>query len=177
MFIPIDYEQWDRKEIYDAFHGYLYCMTVELDITEFLKKIHENHWKFYPSMCYCIAKTVNGHQDYRYAKINGQVGYFDQVNPHYTLLRTNSNHLFTHQWTDYSEDFAAFHKQFLEDKVLGEACETLYYPKEDDLNNVHISIMPNTTYTALSYSKPDSFTHYNTPYRQLRPLRHDWKIS
>ena len=67
MFIPIDYEQWDRKEIYDAFHGYLYCMTVELDITEFLKKIHENHWKFYPSMCYCIAKTVNGHQDYRYA--------------------------------------------------------------------------------------------------------------
>ena len=106
MFIPIDYEQWDRKEIYDAFHGYLYCMTVELDITEFPKKIHENHWKFYPSMCYCIAKTVNGHQDYRYAKINGQVGYFDQVNPHYTLLRTNSNHLFTHQWTDYSEDFA-----------------------------------------------------------------------
>ena len=76
MFIPIDYEQWDRKEIYDAFHGYLYCMTVELDITEFLKKIHENHWKFYPSMCYCIAKTVNGHQDYRYAKINGQVGYY-----------------------------------------------------------------------------------------------------
>lgn len=114
-------------------------------------------------MCYCIAKTVNGHQDYRYAKINGQVGYFDQVNPHYTLLRTNSNHLFTHQWTDYSEDFAAFHKLFLEDKALGEACETLYYPKEDDLNNVHISIMPNTTYTALSYSKPDSFTHYNTP--------------
>ena len=48
MFIPIDYEHWNRKEIYDAFHGYLYCMTVELDITEFLKKIHENHWKFYP---------------------------------------------------------------------------------------------------------------------------------
>ena len=69
MFIPIDYENWDRKEIYDAFHGYMYCMTVELDITEFLEKIHESHWKFYPSMCYCIAKTVNEHQDYRYAKI------------------------------------------------------------------------------------------------------------
>ena len=108
MFIPIDYENWDRKEIYDAFHGYMYCMTVELDITEFLEKIHESHWKFYPSMCYCIAKTVNEHQDYRYAKINGHVGYFGQVNPHYTLLRTNSNHLFTHQWTDYNEDFAAF---------------------------------------------------------------------
>ena len=38
MFIPIDYENWDRKEIYDAFHGYMYCMTVELDITEFLEK-------------------------------------------------------------------------------------------------------------------------------------------
>ena len=137
MFIPIDYENWDRKEIYDAFHGYMYCMTVELDITEFLEKIHESHWKFYPSMCYCIAKTVNEHQDYRYAKINGHVGYFGQVNPHYTLLRTNSNHLFTHQWTDYTEDFAAFHKQFLEDKALAEAGDTLYYPKED-LSLIHI---------------------------------------
>lgn len=129
MFIPIDYENWDRKEIYDAFHGYMYCMTVELDITEFLEKIHESHWKFYPSMCYCIAKTVNEHQDYRYAKINGHVGYFGQVNPHYTLLRTNSNHLFTHQWTDYNEDFAAFHKQFLEDKALAEAGDTFVLPK------------------------------------------------
>ena len=69
MFIPIDYEQWDRKEIYDAFHGYLYCMTVELDITEFLKKIHENHWKFYPSISGLIIARILLHSINNFWKI------------------------------------------------------------------------------------------------------------
>ena len=26
----IDYENWDRKEIYELFHGYLFYLTVEI---------------------------------------------------------------------------------------------------------------------------------------------------
>ena len=51
----IDYENWDRKEIYELFHGYLFYLTVEIDITEFLETIHKHQWKFYPSICYCIT--------------------------------------------------------------------------------------------------------------------------
>ena len=75
MFIPIDYEQWDRKEIYDAFHGYLYCMTVELIYHGVSQKKFTKITGNSIHPCYCIAKTVNGHQDYRYAKINDQRGY------------------------------------------------------------------------------------------------------
>ena len=50
MFIQSTTLLGTAKVIYDAFHGYMYGMTVELDITEFLEKIHESHWKFYPSM-------------------------------------------------------------------------------------------------------------------------------
>ena len=31
MFHEIDENTWDRKEIYDAFYGYTYAMTVQLD--------------------------------------------------------------------------------------------------------------------------------------------------
>ena len=111
----IDYEIWDRKEIYELFHGYLFYLTVEIDITEFLETIHKHQWKFYPSICYCITKTVNSDERYRYAKVDGQVCVWDHVNAHYTLMRKNSDHLFTHQRTGYQEDFQKFYEAFLKD--------------------------------------------------------------
>ena len=112
----IDYENWDRKEIYELFHGYLFYLTVEIDITEFLETIHKHQWKFYPSICYCITKTVNLDERYRYAKVDGQVCVWAHVNAHYTLMRKNSDHLFTHQRTGYQEDFQKFYEAFLKDK-------------------------------------------------------------
>ena len=52
----IDYENWDRKEIYELFHGYLFYLTVEIDITEFLETIHKHQWKFYPSICIVLRR-------------------------------------------------------------------------------------------------------------------------
>jgi chloramphenicol O-acetyltransferase type A len=163
MFNPIDFESWERKEIFENFEGYMYCMTVSLDVTDFLSTLQEHHYKFYPAMCYCIAKTVNENQDYRYARVDGRIGYWDQVNAHYTVLRTNSNHLFTHQRTFYTDDFSSFYHNFLADKEQAEAGDSLYFDKSQDMDNVHISIMPNTHYSALAYSKPASFTKYQTP--------------
>ncbi|NCB91142.1 MAG: hypothetical protein EOM40_01010 [Clostridia bacterium] len=169
-FHPIDFDTWDRREIFDAFNGYMYCMTVQLDVTEFLNMIHKNHYKFYPSICYCIVKTVNEHQDYRYAKVDGKIGYWEKVNAHYTVLRTASDHLFTHQRTFYKEEFSEFYKEFLLDKEKAEAGDRLYFDTSDDMDNVHISIMPNTSFSSLSYSKPASFTHYGTPNTSYIPF-------
>ncbi len=162
MFHLIDYESWDRAEIYEHFHGYLYCMTVEIDITEFLDAIHQNHRKFYPSICYCITRTVNSDVCYRYCRMYDKVGYWDQVNAHYTVMRTASNHLFTHQRTLYDPDFSTFYEDFLRDKALAEAGDSLYFDKSGAMDNVHISIMPNTVFSGLAYSKPDAFTGYGT---------------
>lgn len=94
MFHPIASENWDRQEIFTAFEGYLYCMTVELDVTEFLQTLHKKGRKFYPSICYCIAKTVNANRNFRFARVNNTIGYWDQVHAHYTVLRKNTDHLF-----------------------------------------------------------------------------------
>ena len=90
------------------------------------------------------------------------MGFWDQVNAHYTVMRTASNHLFTHQRTLYNPDFSVFYKDFLRDKALAEVGDSLYFDKSNTMDNVHISIMPNTVFTGLAYSKPDSFTNYGT---------------
>lgn len=170
MFHIINYDSWDRREIFETFEGYLYCLTVEIDVTEFVQALRERKLKFYPSICYCITKTVNEHGDYRYAKVDGKIGYWDRVQSHYTLLRKNTDHLFTHQRTLYSDDFSTYYQQFLADKENAENGSSLYFDKSNAMDNVHISIMPNTIYTGLSYSKPASFTHYGTPNTSYVPF-------
>lgn len=41
MFYTIDYENWERKEIFERFAGYTYNLTAEADVTNFLEAIHE----------------------------------------------------------------------------------------------------------------------------------------
>ena len=50
MFHEIDENTWDRKEIYDAFYGYTYAMTVQLDMTELYAQMKEHGYKFYPTI-------------------------------------------------------------------------------------------------------------------------------
>ena len=170
MFHAIDYDHWDRKEIYETFNGCLYCLTVDVDVTRFLTSLHERGLKFYPSLCWCIAKTANSDRDFRFSKLNGAVGYWEQVNAHYTTRRLDAPHLFTHSVTRYTEDFSAFYAAFMQDKLNAEHGHSLYCYTEPQPDAVHISILPHTTQRALSYSKPNHFTNYDAPNTSYIPF-------
>lgn len=81
MFHTIDLENWERKEIFQRFAGYTYNLTSEVDVTGFLEGIHGKGYKFYPSVCWCIANTVNSDADFRFAKVDGSIGYYERLNP------------------------------------------------------------------------------------------------
>lgn len=159
LFTSIDMEHWDRREIYDKFCGYTFCLTAQIDITSFLSRVREKGVKFYPAACYCIAKTVNENQDYRYGQLNGQVGQWDHVDCHYTLLRKNTS-LFTHMVTKYQEAFPEFYQAFSVDRELAENGHELYYQGNSPLDTVHISVLPGLSFTGLSLSKPGGFSGY-----------------
>ena len=113
MFHEINENTWDRKEIFDAFYGYTYAMTVQLDMTELHAQLKEYGYKFYPTICWLITKTVNSDVDYRYGRVNGIIGYYDQMNTSYTLRRSAKPHLFTHMVTEYNEDFETYYSSSL----------------------------------------------------------------
>ena len=157
MFHEIDENNWDRKEIFDAFYGYTYAMTVQLDMTELYEGMKARSYKFYPLICWLITKTVNSDQDYRYGKADGKIGYYDQMNTSYTLRRSEKPHLFTHMVTEYNEDFAVYYQQFLADKQKAEDTDRLYYYEDARPYSVDVSTTPDTSFSALSFSIPSSF--------------------
>lgn len=153
MFHPIDYEVWPRREIYDLFRESVYNLTVELDVTEFVRTVHENGLKFYACACWCIAKTVNADEAYRFGVHDGKIGFWDSLKAHYSLRRADDSGLFTHNVTPFTPVFADFYRSFMAGKPPAEQCGRLYYYTEPQPDAVHITIMPGTHFSALSYSK------------------------
>lgn len=159
MFHTIDLENWERKEIFQRFAGYTYNLTSEVDVTGFLEGIHGKGYKFYPSVCWCIANTVNSDADFRFAKVDGSIGYYERLNPCYTLMRRGEGHLFTHMDTEFSGDFKRFYEAFLEDKEKAENGSSLYYYGKPVPGCVDITILPNTSYQSICYVRPASFVN------------------
>lgn len=157
IFHNIDYENLDRKEIFDAYDGFSYGMNVELDMTELYAYMKRTARKFYPLICWTITCTVNKEPDYRIVMRNGELGWFDHLNTSYTLRRAAKPHLFTHMVTEYDTDIDVYYDRFLSDKAMAEAEDRLYYFAEMRQDSVDVSVTPDTSFTALSMSAPDGF--------------------
>ncbi len=170
MFHEIDYENWDRKEIYEAFEGFSYSMTVELDMTELREYMRRTGRKFYPLICWTITKTVNRDRDFRIVKKAGKVGYFDELHTSYTLRRAAKPHLFTHMVTEYDADLDVYYERFRQDKARAEAEDRLYYYREMRQDNVDVSVTPLTTFQTLAVSVPPAFYQKDPDHMRYTPF-------
>ncbi len=159
----IDYINWDRKEIYDKFLGYTFSVTSEITVTNFRAATKKAGYKFYPSICYAIGKTVNSDHNYRFARVGGKPGYYDFLNLHYNLLRDDGSHLFTHAVTPFRESFPDFYLDFQRDKASAASCGRLYNYDAPRPDSVHVSVSRNIVHTSISMSKPAEFSSYNKP--------------
>ena len=84
----INLNEWKRKVHFQVFRDYIepsYCITFELDITEFLKKI-KNRYSFTFSMIYVVSKCANEIEEFRYRFLNGVVVLFDKIDTAFTYL-------------------------------------------------------------------------------------------
>ncbi|MGI5957786.1 MAG: CatA-like O-acetyltransferase [Massiliimalia sp.] len=170
MFHAIDLETWDRKEIYERFLGYTYTVTAKVNLTHFMNQIKQRQLKFYPSICWCIAKTVNSDCDFRFAVCDGKIGYYDCLNPCYTLKRDHAPHLFTHMVTEYQEDFSQFYSQFLIDQQKAQAKDQLYFYGEPLSACVDISIMPQLAFDSICYVRPAAFADLDSQNTNYAPF-------
>ena len=161
-FIEIDESNWDRREIFEGYKNVSFCVTTNIDITNYMQYRHSI--KFYPFMNYIVAKVINSDICYRMALREGKVGYYALMHPLYTLLR--SNNLFTHKYTLYNEDFVTFYHDFLRDKAIGEASNDLYADGCRPRGTFSTSTLPHTSFTSLSLSycidDLDTFSPFST---------------
>lgn len=92
----IDEQNWKRAMHCMVFRNSIepaFCVTFELDITNFLNKIRKENLSFTMAMVYVISKCANEIEEFRYRFVDGKVVLFDRIDTAFTYL-DNKTELF-----------------------------------------------------------------------------------
>ncbi len=63
-----------------------FCVTFELDITNFLAKVQEKNISFTLAMVYAVCKCANEIEEFRYRFVDGKIALFDKIDTAFTYL-------------------------------------------------------------------------------------------
>lgn len=89
----IDENNWKRAIHCAIFRNCVepaFCVTVELDITHFLKKIKEKKYSFTMSMIYAVSFCANEIEEFRLRFLDGEVVLFDKIDTAFTYLNSET---------------------------------------------------------------------------------------
>lgn len=85
----IDMDNWKRKIHCMIFRNSIepaFCVTFDLDITNFLNKVKAKGYSFTISMVYAACKCANEIEEFRYRFLDGKVVLFDKIDTAFTYL-------------------------------------------------------------------------------------------
>lgn len=89
----IDERNWKRAIHCQVFRNSIepqYCVTFELDITNFLKMVIEKKYSFTMSLIYVVSKCANNIEEFRYRFLDGRVVLFDKIDTAFTYMNHDS---------------------------------------------------------------------------------------
>ncbi len=85
----IDRDRWKRDMHCRIFENSVepqYCISFELDITEFLRGCREQGYSFTFAMIYAAASCANETEEFRYRFLDGEVVLYDRIHTSFTYL-------------------------------------------------------------------------------------------
>ncbi len=85
----IDRKTWKRNMHCQIFQDSLepqYCISLELDITNFLKMVKGHNYSFTFAFIYAVCKCANEIEEFRYRFLDGEVVLYDIIHTSFTYL-------------------------------------------------------------------------------------------
>ncbi len=85
----IDEKNWKRTMHCKVFRSCVepsFCVTFELDITNFLTKIRRQKYSFTLAMVFAVSKCANEIEEFRYRFLDGRIVLFDRIDTAFTYL-------------------------------------------------------------------------------------------
>ena len=146
----IDVNNWDRKFHFSIFKNSVqpqYCITADIDVTNFYRYVKENDFSFTLAFIYAVSKCANEIENFRYRFENGKVVLYDCCNTEFTYLK-DGDELFYYVC-------APFYNQM--DKYIKSAKEIIENQKNycqalPTNNAFQFSPMPWFSYTSVSHT-------------------------
>jgi len=117
----IDMATWKRRLHCQIFRNALqpqYCVSIELDVTNFRKKVKENGWSFTLAVIYAVTKCANETEEFRYRFLNDDVVLYDTVHTSFTYLEEETElfKVINVPMQDHIEDYIKLAKQTIENQ-------------------------------------------------------------
>ncbi|GAK14335.1 CatA-like O-acetyltransferase [Geomicrobium sp. JCM 19039] len=149
-FHPIDMEQWHRKEYFNHYtkQQTSFSMTVDVNVQTLRTVAKQHGFQFYPAFIYAVTKAINKQQAFRMTMQEGELGYWDTVEPMYTVFDEHE-HSFSNIWTwRRARSFPSFHEAYVQD-VYAYSKKGVMFPKTPIPENVFpLSMIPWVTYSS-----------------------------
>lgn len=146
----IDEKTWKRAMHCAVFRNCVepaFCVTFELDITNFLKKIKEQKYSFTMAMIYAVSKSANEIEEFRYRFVDSKVVLFDKIDTAFTYLNKETElfKVVNVPLTDTMAEYVA-----IATKKANEQQEYFTGPLGNDV--FQFSPMPWVSYTHISHT-------------------------
>jgi len=146
----IDEKNWERAMHCMIFRNSIepaFCVTFEVDVTNFLQKVKEQGFSFTLSMVYAVCKCANEIEAFRYRFLDGKIVLFDKIDTAFTYLNkiTRLFKVVNVPMQDNIQDYIT-----LATKIVEEQKEYFTGPLGNDI--FQCSPMPWVTYTHISHT-------------------------
>nr|WP_320027151.1 chloramphenicol acetyltransferase [uncultured Acetobacterium sp.] len=146
----IDEKNWKRAVHCAVFRNSVepaFCVTLELDITNFLKKIKARNYSFTMAMIFAVAKCANAIEEFRYRFLDGNIVLFEQISTAFTYLNKDTE-LFKVVTVPMKDSIAAY--VALATKTASEQEEYFTGPLGNDV--FQFSPLPWFSFTQISHT-------------------------
>lgn len=146
----IDRKNWKRNLHCEIFQNSLepqYCITMELDITNFLKMVRKQGYSFTFSFIYAVCKCANEIEEFRYRFLGEQVVLYDNIHTSFTYLDQESE-LFKFVSVPMEKEMRDYVKA-AEEKVKSQREYFAAPPANDEFS---FSPLPWISYTHISHT-------------------------
>ena len=146
----IDVSTWDRAMHCEVFRNSTqpqYCVTFELDVTNFLQKIKKKNISFTFSFVYAVTKCANEIEAFRCRFVEGKPAIFETINTSFTYLNKDTElfKVVNVPMQEKMEDYVVLAKETEEN-------QTAYFtaPMANDI--YQFSTFPWVSYTHISHT-------------------------
>lgn len=160
-FYVIDLANWAREEYFNHYMRDVPCtysLVEKLDITNLRRAAKAAGVKVYPALIHMVARAVNAHPEFRMDIVNGELGYYDQVNPSYTVFHADSE-TFSSVWTEYDGSFRVFYERYLADLARYGDVRKLDAKPGGGANLINISSLPWLSFTGFNLNLKSDFDY------------------
>lgn len=146
----IDRKTWKRNMHCQIFQNSLepqYCISLELDITNFLKMVKKRNYSFTFAFIYAVCKCANEIEEFRYRFLDEEVVLYDTIHTSFTYLDAETE-LFKFVSVPMQEDMEAYIKA-AEEKAKSQKEYFVVPPANDEFS---FSPLPWISYTHISHT-------------------------